>query len=110
MYLYRAYASDVVLRVFCIRALISVPAHALFSCMWGYALGQAKFTEAKRGGRFVLRGLLLAMVLHGLFNLLATAGPVFSLGLVAFVAAAWWGARRRIAQALADSPHDVETP
>lgn len=50
-----------------VRAILSVPAHFLFAVVMGYSLSLAKF-EPKRRTRHLLTGLLLAMVIHGLFD------------------------------------------
>lgn len=52
-----------------LRAVLSVPGHALWGSLWGYALGRAKFTTGPDGTRWVVGALLLAMLSHGLFNL-----------------------------------------
>lgn len=101
-------AFGVVLTVFIIRALLSVPGHALFSSMWGYALGWAKFTDGKRRGRLILKGLLLAIVFHGLFNSLLITVPLAALGMLILIPVMWRMLRRRIADALAGSPHASE--
>ena len=50
-----------------VRALLSVPAHFLFGVVLGYFLSLAKFHPEKRG-IYLLSGLLLAMLAHGLFD------------------------------------------
>ena len=50
-----------------VRALISVPGHFLFGVVMGYFLSMAKFHPQKRG-IYLLSGLLLAMLAHGLFD------------------------------------------
>ncbi len=100
-----ASVSGTVLTVFVLRALLSVPGHVLFSSLWGYALGRAKFSEAGSRRKIIVKGLSLAMLLHGLFNYLAITGPVFSLGMLVFLFFAWRMVHRKIAGALADSPH-----
>ncbi|MCK5786157.1 MAG: PrsW family intramembrane metalloprotease [Candidatus Sabulitectum sp.] len=57
-----------------IRALFSVPSHALWGAILGYAVGQVRFN--KRKNSFIFSGLLIAVLLHGLFNslLLAVSG------------------------------------
>ncbi|NIS72464.1 MAG: PrsW family intramembrane metalloprotease [Proteobacteria bacterium] len=95
--------------VFVLRALLSVPGHVLFSSMWGYALGWAKFKEAERGRRLIRSGLLLAIALHGLFNFLLVIVPLGALGMVIFVILAWRTVNRKIAHALAGSPHVFES-
>ena len=49
------------------RMFLSVPAHYVFGVMMGYYVGKAKFRKNKRGW-FLLKGLLLASLLHGLFD------------------------------------------
>lgn len=94
-----------VLRVFFVRALFTVPGHVLFSSMWGYALGWAKFAHSDRGKTLIRKGLILAFLLHGLFNFLLSIHPATSLGMVILVLVMWRMLRRRIAKALAGSPH-----
>ncbi len=97
--------SSAVLTVFALRALLSVPGHVLDSSMWGYALGMAKFSDKETGRKMIRNGLLLAMLLHGTFNFLATIGTLVSGGaLVIFYLGCWWLIRRRIASALVNSP------
>ena len=50
-----------------VRALLSVPAHFLFGVVMGHFLSLAKFHPEKRG-TYILSGLLLAMLAHGLFD------------------------------------------
>lgn len=48
------------------RALLSVPSHAFWGAIIGYSVGQVRFKHRKAG--FILSGLLIAILLHGLFN------------------------------------------
>ena len=50
-----------------VRALLSVPGHFLFGVVMGYFLSLAKFQPEKRT-RYLLTGLLAAMLAHGLFD------------------------------------------
>jgi RsiW-degrading membrane proteinase PrsW (M82 family) len=92
------------------RALLSVPGHALFSSMWGYALGWGLLIEDEHERQaFIRRGLWTAIAFHGAFNLLALLGA--ELGLVAsgflliLIVFAWRAVHRRIASALENSQH-----
>lgn len=86
------------------RAFFSVPGHVLFSAMWGYALGAAKFThDPARAHIFVRRGLILSMILHGLFNSVINFPLALSF-LLAFMFVAWRMVRYRITVALLNSP------
>ena len=99
------------LAVAAIRAVLSVPGHVLFSSMWGYALGWAKFTRRRHAARSVVtRGLALAMFLHAAFNLLALSALPGALGLLALTAAMWWAFRHQLHRALARSPHRAPRP
>jgi RsiW-degrading membrane proteinase PrsW (M82 family) len=87
-----------------IRALLSVPAHALFSSIWGYALGRYKFDKKKK--RFiVLYGLLLAMLLHAAFNYVCLIQIYSSFGLLILTAAMWMLINKKIQKAEEDSPY-----
>ena len=50
-----------------VRALLSVPGHFLFGVVMGYFLSMAKFHPEKRS-TYLVSGLLLAMLAHGLFD------------------------------------------
>jgi RsiW-degrading membrane proteinase PrsW (M82 family) len=92
-----------VLIVFALRALLSIPGHALFSSMWGYALGRAKFDPA-RGPGFIVTGLTVAMVLHGTFNFFLYTSPLLALGVIVLTVLAWWTTLHLIEDALRRSP------
>lgn len=107
MYIFEAYAQSVeaAASTTLIRALLSVPGHALFSAMWGYALGFAKFSDPSMAKILIRRGLLLGIGFHALFNLLCLSGPSFALGMLVLVPIAWKAVNRRIRTALAASPY-----
>jgi RsiW-degrading membrane proteinase PrsW (M82 family) len=106
LYLIQAYrtSAGAVATLAIIRAFLSVPGHALWSAMWGYALGFAKFSDAKRGRELIVRGFILAVVFHGAFNLVCLSGPLFAVGMLIVVPIFWSIANRRIHEALAASP------
>jgi RsiW-degrading membrane proteinase PrsW (M82 family) len=87
------------------RAVLSVPGHVLFSGMWGYALGVARFSGPAKGRRLVRNGVFAAISLHAVFNALAATRIVAALGLLALIAGAWRAMNRRIRAALERSPH-----
>ena len=78
------------------RAAYATPAHVMFSAMWGYSMGLARF---KREGEIpiILQGFLISTALHGMYNFVVAAYPklaVFSLlPLMLFMA---WLMNRRI--------------
>ena len=63
-----------------VRALLSVPGHFLFGVVMGYFLSMAKFHPEKRG-TYVISGLLLAMIAHGLFDWLLMVSSALGAGL-----------------------------
>ena len=92
------------------RAVLSVPGHALFSAMWGYALGWTmKINDPVKRDSIILNGILLAILFHGLFNFLAWSGTSIGflgiLLLVGFIAIAWVIVLKRIRHAIDHSPH-----
>jgi RsiW-degrading membrane proteinase PrsW (M82 family) len=86
-----------------VRALISVPGHVLFSAMWGYALGKARFLPPTRRPRIILWGLVLAMASHALFNLLLFDAIGFAILVLVVVPVFWFIVQRRIGESLRDS-------
>jgi RsiW-degrading membrane proteinase PrsW (M82 family) len=87
LYVFAAYATSpsLALGTVAIRAIFSVPGHALFSSVWGYALGRAKFTAAQRRPAIIVRGLALAMMLHGIFNFLLFSADTFAYATAIFI-------------------------
>ncbi len=86
-----------------IRAFLSVPAHALFSSMWGYALGHAKYRPEPERGLIILKGVLLAVVFHSIFNVLVYYDYIgMAILILILVPIMWWIVNREIKSALAD--------
>jgi RsiW-degrading membrane proteinase PrsW (M82 family) len=60
------------------------PGHVIFSAWAGFYLGLAKFNPENRGP-IVVKGLLIAIFIHALYNSLVTLLPLTALGLFAFI-------------------------
>lgn len=106
VYLFAAYSEtlSLPLELSLLRAVLSVPGHALMSSMWGYALGQSLVTPHPLATRLIYHGLLLAILLHAAFNLLVGAGLVGAVVLIlVLVPAMWLLATRRITASLRGS-------
>ncbi len=71
------------------RSVLSVPAHALFSSVWGLALGWHKIRGTRKSALLVAAGLLGGMMLHGLFNFLSSGNLFGGFIFLAFLAVAW---------------------
>lgn len=106
LYVFTAYLTSpaLALGTIAVRAIFSVPGHALFAAVWGYALGRAKFTAAEERQGLVLQGLILGMALHGIFNFLLFSAEFVAYAMVVFVLilipGLWILANRNIRQAL----------
>ena len=87
-----------------LRAVASVPGHVIFSCVWGAALGIAKFRPSSSRSGIIAAGLIGAMVLHGIFNFslefFGVAGLL--LILVVIIPGGWWLTGRNITAAHTD--------
>jgi len=59
------------------RAFLAVPGHAMFGAVMGYYIGQAKFNPANES-RLIFKGLLYAVLCHGLYDFLALLQNSFS--------------------------------
>ncbi|MBD3361097.1 PrsW family intramembrane metalloprotease [Candidatus Peregrinibacteria bacterium] len=53
-----------------VRALISVPAHALFSGIMGFYIGKSRFAVPSESSKLLWKGFGIAIFYHGLFNFL----------------------------------------
>lgn len=105
-YVFTAYLTSpaLALGTIVVRAIFSVPGHALFASAWGYALGRAKFMAPERRPRIIIGGLLLGMALHGAFNFLLMTAEIFAYTMIIFILiltpGLWILANRNIAAAL----------
>lgn len=80
-----------------IRALLAVPAHALFGAMMGYYIGLARFETNKRESRRLLRkGLMLAIFFHGLYDFLLLTGSALALFVIPMIIGMYLYVRRKI--------------
>jgi len=61
-------------RVFLLRAIFATPAHVMFSAMWGYSMGVARFRR-NRELVIILQGLIISVLLHGAYNCLVAVSP-----------------------------------
>jgi RsiW-degrading membrane proteinase PrsW (M82 family) len=110
VYLFAAYSETLALplELSVLRALLSVPGHALMSSMWGYSLGQSLVTPHPLVRRLIWHGLALAILLHAAFNLLVGAGVVGAAVLIlVLVPLMWVLVTRRITETLRESTPPV---
>jgi RsiW-degrading membrane proteinase PrsW (M82 family) len=89
-----------------LRAFLSVPSHAAWGGIMGYYLGVAKTSGEKSKMRFILTGLGIAILFHGIYDsLLTVLGTLSALaaGLLMTIIA-WVLLLRLIKKAMAVSP------
>ncbi len=105
IYVFSSYQESLVLALETglLRGVLSVPGHVLFSAMWGYALGQARFLPVRRGKAVIFQGLLIAMAAHALFNFLLISDLGFAILALVVVPALWIAVHRRIRTSLEES-------
>lgn len=100
------YLGDMGPKIIVSRALYATPAHVLFSCMWGYSLGRARFL---RNGEFVtiIKGFLLAVCFHGAYNFLVAIDPKKAvISLIPLMIFMVWLASHRIREFRVSFPFD----
>ncbi|MBN1598398.1 MAG: PrsW family intramembrane metalloprotease [Bacteroidales bacterium] len=68
-----------------IRAVVSVPGHAIFGIAMGYYFGLAKFYPSQRN-LLLIRSFLYPILLHGVFDFILMSGhKILLLGFIPFV-------------------------
>lgn len=98
-------------RLVLLRGTLSNPGHALFSAMWGLSLSKAKASPNMISQRLpiVARGLVLASLLHSLFDTLLVAAAkiniIFFVILIAVMVWLFFWVRSRIKFHSETSPH-----
>lgn len=81
-----------------IRAVLAVPAHALFGAFMGYYIGLARFERDKeKGKKLLFKGLLLAVFFHGLYDVLLMSETGFAIFVIPLVLAMYLNVREKIA-------------
>jgi len=87
-----------------LRAVFSVPGHALFGVMMGYYFALAKFEPQKRAWHLI-KAFILAWLLHGIYNFILLSGMMYWLAVfIPFVIFMWYGGHRKIKRHLSNSP------
>jgi RsiW-degrading membrane proteinase PrsW (M82 family) len=91
------WAFGMVWKLYLLRAFLTVPGHALWSAIWGYALGIEK---ADSGGKIiVVKSLALSLALHSLFNLMLLNFPPGAVGMLILVPSMWFMVHKRMIKA-----------
>lgn len=88
-----------------VRAVITCLAHASFSGIVGYHLGLAKMEPAK-SNYLIVKGIVLASILHGLYDFLFLSKILPILGTVPILFFITWQLFRRFQVAQIESPYN----
>jgi RsiW-degrading membrane proteinase PrsW (M82 family) len=80
-----------------IRALLAVPAHALFGAIMGYNIGLARFEKDKReSGKLLRKGLFWAIFFHGLYDFLLLTSSGLALFVIPMLLGMYLYVKRKI--------------
>lgn len=99
---------DYSLEIIFLRALTTIPLHAIASGIMGYYIGASKFKKTYREVNiYKLRGLIIAIFIHGTFNMIVYTLPLLSIAstlisLLPFIIATFFLLRNKIRLALED--------
>ncbi|MGB3478003.1 MAG: PrsW family glutamic-type intramembrane protease [bacterium] len=80
------------------RAFFAIPGHAFFGALMGYYIGRAKFNKEKEK-RLILKGVLLAIFLHGLYDFLLFTQTVLALLVIVLIIVLWLFVRKNLKRA-----------
>lgn len=80
-----------------IRALLAVPAHALFGAIMGYHMGLARFEKDKhKEGKLLRKGVFWAIFFHGLYDFLLLTSSALALFVIPMLLGMYIYVRRKI--------------
>ncbi len=80
-----------------IRALLAVPAHALFGAFMGYYISLARFEKnPKKEQQLLLKGLFYAIFFHGLYDFLLLSNSSIALFVIPMLLLLYISVRRKI--------------
>ncbi len=97
-----------------LRAFTAVPLHAVTAGIMGYYIGKAKFTEnAEDENSLIIKGLLVAVFIHGLYDFILFSMPEFGkesgLIVIPLIIVCFFVLRRKIKLAIEDDEREGRT-
>ena len=88
-----------------VRAILSVPAHALFGVFMGYYIGRSKFAPPEGRAKFHMMGLAVAVVTHGAYDYVLLSGkPMLALTVLPMMGVFWALGLWKVKKLVAESP------
>ena len=99
-YVREAYQTGMMGTVAIIRAIVTIPWHAIFAAMWGYAYSLVKFNKKLEKKHILFRWLVLGMGLHAGLNFLTQVQIWGTVGMIGLVVLMWVLFGKRVRKAL----------
>lgn len=90
------------------RAFLAIPGHAFFGALMGYYIGRAKFNKAKEKS-LLLKGIILAIFLHGLYDFLLFTQTVLALFVIVLIIVLGLVVRKNLKKAELQSKNRLKT-
>jgi len=88
-----------------VRAVTAVPAHALFAVAMGYYLGIAKFAGPRYRQKYIWRGFIIPVMLHGIYDFILLSHKFYLLVLfVPYMLYLWKRGLRNVDELVEFSP------
>ena len=92
------YSLDGTVTILLVRGITAVPLHALASGVMGYYIGLSKFS----GKSFIGRGLLLAVLIHGVYDFVLFTETALAFLVIPLLVVCWFLLRNLYRKALAE--------
>lgn len=89
-----------------LRSVTAVPAHAMFGVAMGYYLGIAKFVRQPYKSRYFLRGLIVPVILHGIYDFILLSQRYYIMSVfVIYMIYLWKRGIRNVRELVECSPY-----
>lgn len=89
-----------------LRSVTAVPAHAMFGVAMGYYLGIAKFVRQPYKSRYFLRGLIVPVILHGIYDFILLSQRYYIMSVfVIYMIYLWKRGIRNVKELVECSPY-----
>lgn len=93
-----------------VRSFTAVPAHALFAVAMGYYLGIAKFAKPQYRNKYIMLGLIIPALLHGIYDFILLSRKLYLLVLfIPYMLYLWKRGLRNVDELVEFSPFRDKT-
>ncbi len=105
--------APVLLKIFFLRWFVATLGHSLYTGVLGYYVGLSHFYRLYRG-RFIRNGLILSILIHGLFNFLLLIGAGFYSVILMIIALffmmKWYRDRKNLESYIVEGKYEMVRP